>query len=101
MMQILQPPSWARPKGFSNGIAVKGGTTVYIAGQVGWTGDCRWESTDFGGQFHVARIGRGGRTAIDRKALHFRSSSISRAVARALATTAGTPAPGWVPAPTR
>ena len=54
MMKILQPPSWARPKGFSNGIAVKGGTTVYIAGQVGWTGDCRWESTDFGGQFRQA-----------------------------------------------
>jgi len=54
MMQILQPPSWARPKGFSNGIAVKGGTTVYIAGQVGWTGDCRWEASDFAGQFRQA-----------------------------------------------
>jgi enamine deaminase RidA (YjgF/YER057c/UK114 family) len=54
MMQVLQPPSWARPKGFSNGIAVKGGTTVYIAGQVGWTGDCRWEAADFGGQFRQA-----------------------------------------------
>ena len=54
MMKVLQPPSWARPKGFSNGIAVKGGTTVYIAGQVGWTGDCRWESKDFGGQFRQA-----------------------------------------------
>ena len=32
-MKILQPPAWARPRGFSNGIAVKGGTTVYIAGQ--------------------------------------------------------------------
>ena len=54
MMKMLQPPSWARPKGFSNGIAVKGGTTVYIAGQVGWTGDCRWEATDFAGQFRQA-----------------------------------------------
>jgi enamine deaminase RidA (YjgF/YER057c/UK114 family) len=32
--RILQPPGWARPKGFSHGIAVKGGTTVYVAGQV-------------------------------------------------------------------
>ena len=32
MMQILQPPEWARPKGFANGISVRGGTTVYIAG---------------------------------------------------------------------
>jgi enamine deaminase RidA (YjgF/YER057c/UK114 family) len=54
MMKILQPPSWARPKGFSNGIAVTGGTTVYIAGQVGWTGDCRWQARDFGGQFRQA-----------------------------------------------
>lgn len=50
-MKILQPPSWARPKGFSNGIAVKGGTTVYIAGQVGWTGAGVWEAKDFAGQF--------------------------------------------------
>jgi enamine deaminase RidA (YjgF/YER057c/UK114 family) len=34
MMKILQPPGWARPKGFSHGIAVKGGTAVYVAGQV-------------------------------------------------------------------
>ncbi len=54
MMKILQPPSWARPKGFSNGIAVSGGTTVYIAGQIGWTGEGRWEVKDFGGQFRQA-----------------------------------------------
>jgi len=54
MMRILQPPSWARPRGFSNGIAVKGGTTVYIAGQVGWTGSGAWESKDFAGQFRQA-----------------------------------------------
>ncbi len=54
MMTILQPPGWARPKGFANGIAVKGGTTVYIAGQIGWTGEGRWEARDFGGQFRQA-----------------------------------------------
>ena len=53
-MRNLQPPSWARPRGFSNGIAVKGGTTVYIAGQVGWTGSGAWESKDFAGQFRQA-----------------------------------------------
>jgi len=55
-MRILQPPEWARPKGFSNGIAVRGGTTVYIAGQVGWTGDGRWEAKDFAGQFRQALV---------------------------------------------
>jgi enamine deaminase RidA (YjgF/YER057c/UK114 family) len=52
-MRILQPPSWARPRGYSNGIAVKGGTTVYVAGQVGWK-DGAWEAKDFAGQFRQA-----------------------------------------------
>ena len=51
MMQILQPPSWARPRGYSNGIAVKGGKTVYIAGQVGTTGQGAWQEKTFAGQF--------------------------------------------------
>jgi enamine deaminase RidA (YjgF/YER057c/UK114 family) len=51
MMRILQPPAWARPKGFSNGIAVKGGTTVYISGQVGYTGQGEWKEKGFAGQF--------------------------------------------------
>jgi enamine deaminase RidA (YjgF/YER057c/UK114 family) len=54
MMQILQPPGWAKPKGFANGIAVKGGTTVYIAGQVGYTGQGEWRQTSFAGQFRQA-----------------------------------------------
>jgi len=53
-MRILQPPSWAKPKGFANGIAVKGGTTVYIAGQVGYTGQGEWQAKDFAGQFRQA-----------------------------------------------
>jgi enamine deaminase RidA (YjgF/YER057c/UK114 family) len=54
MMQILQPPAWAKPKGFANGIAVKGGTTVYIAGQVGYNGQGVWEEMGFAGQFRQA-----------------------------------------------
>ncbi|HEX9182603.1 MAG TPA: RidA family protein [Burkholderiales bacterium] len=53
-MTVLQPPSWAKPKGFANGIAVKGGTTVYIAGQVGYTGQGEWRARDFAGQFRQA-----------------------------------------------
>jgi enamine deaminase RidA (YjgF/YER057c/UK114 family) len=33
--RILQPAGWARPKGYSNGVAVRG-LQVYVAGQVGW-----------------------------------------------------------------
>jgi enamine deaminase RidA (YjgF/YER057c/UK114 family) len=49
-MKILQPPGWARAKGFSNGIAAKG-NLVFIAGQIGWTGECKWQAKDFAGQF--------------------------------------------------
>ena len=49
-MQILQPPGWARARGFSNGIAASG-KLVFISGQVGWTGDGKWEARDFAGQF--------------------------------------------------
>ena len=53
-MKVLQPPGWARPKGFSNGIAVRGGTTVYIAGQIGWNAEARFEHVTFAGQFRQA-----------------------------------------------
>ena len=52
-MKILQPPGWARAKGFSNGIAAKG-NLVFIAGQIGWTPECKWEARDFAGQFRQA-----------------------------------------------
>ncbi len=51
MMQILQPPGWAKPRGYSNGIAVKGGTTVYVAGQIGLNSQGIFEEKTFAGQF--------------------------------------------------
>jgi enamine deaminase RidA (YjgF/YER057c/UK114 family) len=50
MNQILQPPGWAKPKGFANGIAATG-KQVFVAGQVGWTRESRWQAKDFAGQF--------------------------------------------------
>jgi enamine deaminase RidA (YjgF/YER057c/UK114 family) len=52
-MRILQPPGWAKPKGYANGISAKG-TLVFVAGQIGWTADGRWETDDFAGQFAQA-----------------------------------------------
>jgi len=52
-MKILQPPGWARARGFSNGICAKG-NLVFIAGQIGWTGEGKWEARDFAGQFRQA-----------------------------------------------
>lgn len=34
-VQTLQPPGWPRPKGYANGMVVKG-RQVFVAGQVGW-----------------------------------------------------------------
>ena len=56
MMTVLQPPAWAKPRGFANGIAVKGGTTVYIAGQVGYTGQGEWREKAFASQFRQALV---------------------------------------------
>ena len=50
MMKVLQPPGWAKPRGFSNGISASG-KLVFIAGQIGWSGEGKWESKDFAGQF--------------------------------------------------
>ena len=52
-MKILQPPGWARAKGFANGISCSG-KLVFIAGQIGWTGQGVWEARDFAGQFRQA-----------------------------------------------
>ena len=37
-MEILQPADWAKPKGFSNGIAARG-RQVFVAGQCHFVGD--------------------------------------------------------------
>jgi enamine deaminase RidA (YjgF/YER057c/UK114 family) len=52
-MKILQPPNWPQPKGYSNGIAVRG-TTVFIAGMVGWNEGEIFEFNDFLGQARQA-----------------------------------------------
>lgn len=46
MHRALQPPTWARPKGYSNGI-VATGETIYTGGLIGWDADCIFHSTDF------------------------------------------------------
>jgi enamine deaminase RidA (YjgF/YER057c/UK114 family) len=45
-MRILQPPDWAPPKGYANGVAARG-LTVFVGGQVGWNGQQQFESDDF------------------------------------------------------
>jgi enamine deaminase RidA (YjgF/YER057c/UK114 family) len=52
-MQRLQPPGWARPKGYSNGIAARG-TLIFVAGQVGWNAQEQFESDDLVDQIRQA-----------------------------------------------
>jgi len=52
-MKILQPPSWARPKGFSNGVAAKG-EMIFVSGTVGWDAEGKFVSNDFVGQARQA-----------------------------------------------
>jgi enamine deaminase RidA (YjgF/YER057c/UK114 family) len=49
MHTILQPEGWAKPVGYANGVAARG-RMVFIGGQVGWTGQARFETDDFVGQ---------------------------------------------------
>jgi enamine deaminase RidA (YjgF/YER057c/UK114 family) len=50
---VLQPAGWARPKGYSNGVMARG-RQIYIAGQIGWDGDCRFVEGGFSAQVRQA-----------------------------------------------
>ena len=45
-MQKIQPPDWAEPKGYSNGILATG-ALLFVGGQIGWNGQQQFESDDF------------------------------------------------------
>jgi len=53
MHDLLQPAGWKRPSGYSNAVAAEG-RTLYLAGQIGWTGDEIFETEDFAGQVEQA-----------------------------------------------
>lgn len=46
---ILQPPGWAKPIGYANGVAARG-RTIFLGGQIGWNGQCVFESHELVGQ---------------------------------------------------
>jgi len=52
-LQVLQPPEWPRPKGYSNGILARG-RPVFLAGQIGWDADGRFPSKTLAGQVRTA-----------------------------------------------
>jgi len=54
-MQIIHPAGWAPPVGYANGIAAEaGGRLVFVAGQVGWDGQQKFQSEEVVPQFEQA-----------------------------------------------
>ena len=45
-MKHLQPPGWATPKGYANGVAARG-TLIFVGGQIGWNAAQQFETDDF------------------------------------------------------
>jgi enamine deaminase RidA (YjgF/YER057c/UK114 family) len=52
-MKTLQPPGWATPRGYANGV-IAHGTVVAVAGQIGWNAQCRFETDDLVAQVRQA-----------------------------------------------
>jgi enamine deaminase RidA (YjgF/YER057c/UK114 family) len=49
-MRTLLPPGWPRPRGYSNGVEAEG-RLVFVAGQIGWTPEGKFEATTLPDQF--------------------------------------------------
>lgn len=52
-LTFVQPESFSKPKGYSNGVVTRG-PTLYVAGQIGWNTQCQFEHKDLAGQFAQA-----------------------------------------------
>ena len=53
MPQILQPPGWPRPRGYSNGVSATG-RMVFVAGMVGWDAEGKFAPGGMAGQVRQA-----------------------------------------------
>ena len=49
----LHPAGWTPPSGYANGMMADG-VMIFIGGQIGWTGEQRFESDDFVAQIEQA-----------------------------------------------
>jgi enamine deaminase RidA (YjgF/YER057c/UK114 family) len=52
-MQVLLPPHWPRPRGYSNGVAARG-RMVFVAGMIGWDAQGVFHTDDLAGQVRQA-----------------------------------------------
>lgn len=54
MSEILHPSGWSPPIGYSNGVVAAPGRLVFVAGQIGWNAEQRFETTELARQFERA-----------------------------------------------
>jgi enamine deaminase RidA (YjgF/YER057c/UK114 family) len=54
-LQVLQPPDWVAPKGYSNGVAASG-RLVFVGGQIGWDAQQRFHAVDLVAQSRQALV---------------------------------------------
>lgn len=55
MHQQLHPANWKKASGYANGIMASG-RQIYLAGQVGWTGEQQFQTDDLVGQIEQALV---------------------------------------------
>lgn len=53
MHRTLNPPDWAPPKGYANGITARG-QLIFLGGQIGWNAQQQFETDDFVAQTRQA-----------------------------------------------
>ena len=53
MLQKIQPPDWAEPRGYANGVLARG-ALLFVGGQIGWNARQQFESDDFVAQSRQA-----------------------------------------------
>ena len=63
-MKSLLPPGWPRPKGYSNGISVRG-RLIFTAGVIGWDTDEQLVSSDLVDQFRQVLLNTLAILAVD------------------------------------
>jgi enamine deaminase RidA (YjgF/YER057c/UK114 family) len=52
---VLQPPGWAAPRGYANGVLVSG-RLLFVAGQIGWNAQAQFDSDDLVAQVRQALV---------------------------------------------
>ena len=53
-VEVVNPETLATPRGYSNGVALGPGRTLFVAGQIGWDASERLVSNELTGQFAQA-----------------------------------------------